>query len=125
MSFDWRQYLELAQYMKTNVEQFPDEEACYRTVASRAYYAVYRLTRNYVEDADGISFSGHQDLQDHLKKNPHHKARCRIGNQFKALHQIRQKADYESNLRELPVNTAAKALTQARRIESGLNALFK
>jgi len=39
MSFGWQQYLSLSEYMKVHVDNFPDAEACYRSVISRAYYA--------------------------------------------------------------------------------------
>lgn len=45
MSFDWQQYLSLAEYMNAHVDDFPDAEAGYRSVISRVYY----MARNYTE----------------------------------------------------------------------------
>ena len=122
MSFDWRHYLELAEYMNSNVSRFPEAEACYRSAASRAYYSVFCLARNYVKDIDSVTFhaNDHKALQDHLTQNPRNKARSKIGNQLRQLHQIRIKADYNDNLHELPANTANQAVTRARKIEQGL-----
>ncbi len=124
MSFDWRHYLTLAEYLFDNAGTLPDEQACYRSVASRAYYAVFCLARNYVRDNDDTHIEMHQELQDYLKRNRHNRARCKIGNQLKRLHQIRKKADYDDSLREPPVNTASKALAQARKILEGIDQLI-
>jgi uncharacterized protein (UPF0332 family) len=123
MSFDWRQYFQLARYMSEHASDYPDEEACYRTVVSRAYYAVYRLARDYVYNADGKDIDVHQVLQKYLKQNRNNKLRYRIGNQLKDLHQLRKKADYESDLRTLPVNIAKQAMSYAQRILDNLDEL--
>jgi uncharacterized protein (UPF0332 family) len=124
MSFNWLDYLSLAHYMMSSAEEFPDEEACYRSIVSRAYYAVYCQTRNYVRDTDKKEFysNDHQALQDHLKTHPH-KDRKKIGHQLTRLHQHRKKADYDDELGELPINKAKAALTEATRIQQGLNRL--
>lgn len=126
MSFDWLGYLTLADYMNDNADKFPDQEACYRSVVSRAYYSVYCLIRNYVRDIDDVAFHSddHHKLQEHLRNHPH-RPRQRLGNQIRELHQHRKKADYDDNLDELPVNKAKRALAQARRIERSVAQLSK
>lgn len=126
MSFDWRHYLELADYLNSHASQFPEAEACYRSVASRAYYAVFCLARNYLRDIDGVTFhaNDHKALQNHLTQNPRNNARSKIGNQLRQLHQIRIKADYNDDLNEIPSNTANQALTRASKIEQSLMRLF-
>jgi uncharacterized protein (UPF0332 family) len=125
MSFDWEQYLSLAEYMQGHVADFPDAEACYRSVISRAYYAAMCLCRNYVKEHEGKEFSGdiHKALQNYLKENPHNKIRTRIGNQLQQLHQDRVKADYYDDMRESPVYKAGKALIQAKKIINNLSYL--
>ncbi len=123
MSFDWQHYLELAEYMNTTVSEFPCEEAGCRTIASRAYYAVYRAARKYIWAADGVCLFEHWKVQEHLKRVPANRARCRIGLQLTRLHQIRKKADYDDDLHELPTNMASKALSQAKKISEGILAL--
>jgi len=84
MSFNWRHYLDLANYLQNNAEDLPDfEEACYRSVVSRAYYAVYCLARNFVRDVDNQPFHSddHQALKNYLTNHPH-KARSRLGKQL-------------------------------------------
>ncbi len=121
MSFDWLDYLTLAEYMNSKAGEFPDEEACYRSVVSRAYFSVYCLTRNFVKEVDKVTFGSddHHRLQKHLLEHPH-RIRNKIGLQLRELHQYRKKADYQDNLDEMPVNTASKALTKARKIEREL-----
>ena len=101
MSFDWQNYLTLAQYMMDTAEEFPETEACYRSVVSRAYYAMFCMTRDYVSQV-----------------------RQKIGNQLRRLHQHRKKADYDRDLGEAPVNKATKALCEAQRVLEGLNQVY-
>jgi len=121
MNFDWSEYLELAQIMMEKADEFSDQESVYRSVVSRAYYAVFCMTRNYVRDVDNTQFYGndHQSLQNYLKRHSH-KIRRKIGNQLQDLHQHRIKADYHDNLGELPINKATRAVAQARKIMEGL-----
>jgi hypothetical protein len=125
MSFDWLAYLTLAEYMNQNVSKFPEEEACYRCVVSRAYYAVYCLARNYVRDSDNVIFSSndHQALQDYLIQHPH-KPRKKLGKQLRDLHQHRKGADYDDDLIEKPMNKASIALAYSKKIAKGLDELI-
>lgn len=115
--FDWSDYYALAEYILENVGIHPNPEACYRTVTSRAYYAVYCMTRDYCQDEDGFeSFSNdHQRLQNHLI-NHHDDCRKRIGNRLKQLHQNRKKADYDTVLSEPANKTAQRSIIQAGQI---------
>ncbi|NIT62022.1 MAG: hypothetical protein GWN00_39260 [Aliifodinibius sp.] len=124
MSFDWRHYFELAEYMQTNADSFPDAEACYRSVISRAYYAVYCLARNFVKNVDRQDFysDDHQKVQNYLLQHQD-RMRKRVGNQLKTLRQHRNKADYDDTLDEHPFNKASRALAQTRRILQNLNDL--
>ena len=117
--------ISLAEYMKAHVDNFPDAEACYRSVISRAYYAAMCLCRNYVKVHDGKEFHGdiHKALQNYLKENPHNKIRNRIGNQLQQLHRNRIKADYYDDMHEQPAYKAGKALTQAKRIIENISKL--
>ncbi|MCP4109457.1 MAG: hypothetical protein GY749_28695 [Desulfobacteraceae bacterium] len=55
MSFEWNKYLDLACYLSKKDGYLPDEEACYRTSVSRAYYAALGVVHDYIQKADGIS----------------------------------------------------------------------
>ena len=125
MSFDWQNYLTLAQYMMDTAEEFPETEACYRSVVSRAYYAMFCMTRDYVSQVDGQDFysNDHRALQDYLTNHPH-RVRQKIGNQLRRLHQHRKKADYDRDLGEAPVNKATKALYEAQKVLEGLTQIY-
>ena len=125
MSFDWSGYLTLAKELKNKVNEFPDQEAVYRSIVSRAYYAVFCQARNYVKKIDKQEFFGndHQKLQNYLR-NHSHTPRRKIGNQLRRLHQDRIKADYHDDLGEHAMNKASKAIKLADGIASGLNEVF-
>ena len=122
MSFDWSEYLTLAERLVSKAEEAPNPEAYYRTAVSRAYYSVFCLTRNYVRDTEGRVFSEHSALHKHLISKPH-KAKSKLGNQLKRLFQHRNNADYDDGLREAAVNKASRALVQAKKIKEGLDRL--
>lgn len=125
MSFDWQKYLALAEYMYGHADDFPDAEACYRSVISRAYYAAMCLCRNYVKEHEDREFPGdiHKALQNYLKENPHQTLRAMIGNQLQQLHQERIKADYYDDLHGQPAYKAGKALVQAKKIIANVSKL--
>ena len=50
MSFDWREYLVLAEALLQARTSLAQEEACCRAAVSRAYYAVYGAARLYARD---------------------------------------------------------------------------
>jgi len=126
MSFDWRHYLTLAEQMQAHAGEYPNDEACYRTVVSRAYYAVYCLVRNYIANVDSRTFysDDHQAIQSYLLRHPH-RPRKRLGNQLRLLRQHRNKADYDNEIDELPINKARRAIVQAQRIMGTLDEIFR
>ena len=124
MSFDWRTYIELARLLMERAAEIPASEACYRSVASRAYYGAYHLARDFARDADDTVFSSdeHRSLQNHFLNHPY-KVKKRLGNNLRKLHQYRKKADYDDELFEAPINTAAKALAKVKTILQDLDRL--
>lgn len=56
MSFDWSQYLNLANVLHGERGKLAHEEACLRTAISRAYYAAFCAARNRARDIDGAVF---------------------------------------------------------------------
>ncbi|MCP4349716.1 MAG: hypothetical protein GY795_29905 [Desulfobacterales bacterium] len=119
MSFNWSEYLHLAEYTKQNPGQIPvEEEAVLRSSVSRAYYAALCTTRNYIQQTDGVTFGGgdtHMKVRKHLKESGNTLKR-KIANQLEGLHLNRKKADYDNHLREKPKNMAAKTIAKAKEI---------
>ena len=124
MSFNWLNYLTLAEHLMDHVTSLPDEEACYRSIVSRAYYAVYCQIRNYVQDTDGTIFSHnpHSELQNYLQKHPHC-LRKSIGNRLEMLRDHRNQADYDNQLQGSIRRKAGLALKLARKITQTLDEL--
>ncbi len=84
MSFDWSTYIEFAEHLMEKADEVPASEACYRSVASRAYYGAYHLARDFAKDADGTVFYSdeHRSLQNHFLNHPY-KVKKRLGNNLK------------------------------------------
>lgn len=121
MSFDWRGYLEFAEKAYDTVSVFPNPEAVYRCVASRAYYAVFCLARDLIKQKDGMVFTVnvHKELQMYLKAH-RHQTRARLGVRLENLHQLRLNADYDGILKQEAQYLAGAALKMAKRIEDDL-----
>jgi uncharacterized protein (UPF0332 family) len=125
MSFDWKKYLELAEYIYENSGSLPDREACYRTSVSRAYYAAFCIASRYLRESDGKRYEGgdaHKKVREHLQKSGNQLQRM-IGNQLQELHFKRIKADYHDNIREKPYSLASKSISEAKKIISEINEL--
>ena len=55
MTFDWSEYLKLAQELAGQTVSPANEEAKLRSSVSRAYYAAFCKARNYLRDIEGHS----------------------------------------------------------------------
>ena len=123
--FDWKNFLKTAEFMHKTVDEFPDREACYRTVVSRAYYAAFKLSVNYVSNKYNTKFfsNEHKEVQVFFKKKKHDNAMTKIGSQLTRLHQDRKKADYDEDMNESAAMKAAKSLRTAQSIIEGIDAL--
>lgn len=55
MSFNWGDYLSLANALLTKPNTPGPEEAAYRSAVSRAYYAAFCIARNYARDEENLS----------------------------------------------------------------------
>ncbi|QTA83055.1 Uncharacterized protein dnl_54480 [Desulfonema limicola] len=126
MSFDWRNYKILAEYLYKNVNAFPDREACFRALISRAYYSVFCSVRDYIKQTYGISFtkSEHQAIPLYLKKT-NDKLQQKIGRQLEGFFDDRVNADYKENWhnKQNIVMTAGKSLKIANDIFKCLDEL--
>lgn len=125
--FDWREFFNTAEYMYRNVDDFPSHEACYRIVVSRAYYAAFCLSRNFViEKYPTTNFysNEHQEVQKFFQRKTHDNNMVKIGNQLSRLHQDRKKADYDNVLNEAALMKAGKSLRVAKEIINKIEQLF-
>ncbi len=134
MRFDWSEYLNLAQELAaTNSDCSGNREAKLRSAISRAYYSAFCLGRNYLRDIEkdrtlldkNRNINKHQYVAeafiDHRSKN---RNMVKIGENLSRLRDIRNKADYEDTMFNLPTQ-ATTALKLAENIIALLSNLTK
>jgi uncharacterized protein (UPF0332 family) len=100
MSFDWPEYLTIAQFLSGDNSVVASEEARMRSALNRAYYAVYGTARAVARARDGYkpqtAETSHQGLINHFKKGPD-RTRMTVGTNLERMRRNRIQADY--NLR--------------------------
>lgn len=126
MSFDWTDFLALAQALQSNPEVPGPQEAALRSAISRAYYAAFHLVGD-VARADGWQPTGsgddHKGLQRDLRQRPTStKLHKSVATNLERLYDHRRQADYFDTLRS-PMFLAQSALENAARILEDLKAL--
>jgi uncharacterized protein (UPF0332 family) len=126
MSFDWVRYLTLAQELAVLSEGHTNREAFLRCMISRAYYAAFCKSRNYLRDIDkdealDRSLHVHQLVIDRFKGSDD-TTRKDIGAALHRLRRIRNVADYQDNFRNLETK-ALRSLKYAEGVIEDLNKL--
>lgn len=102
MSFNWIEYLKLADYLyATNQVCSSRYEAHLRAAISRGYYAAFCSARNFARSHDGLllrnSGKDHADVKDFYKKN-NDKNKKKIGLNLDRLRKFRNSADYDNEI---------------------------
>lgn len=107
MSFNWLQYLGLAQQLAGKAQISTTQESRLRSAISRAYYAAFILARNYLRDEESISIPERQSHKFVIEqfKNSSEEVRQKIGKNLARLRFSRNKADYDDNFERLPEET--------------------
>src|SRR5690348_4334196 len=104
MSFDWREYLELARFLSGQTGPGFSQEAASRATISRAYYAAYGHALLYARDFLGFAprrrpeerTQDHGRLRAHLRQRRRH----RVADVLDVLRDARNLCDYDDD----PVN---------------------
>jgi uncharacterized protein (UPF0332 family) len=123
MSFDWSGYLDLAKELNENL--ISNREAKQRSVVSRAYYAVFNLAKDYLEQVEGHSIPKTADThryvgdQFRIGNNPNGKA---IARDLARLRRFRNQADYAAGFPAL-ASTATRSIETAEDIIKALKSL--
>jgi uncharacterized protein (UPF0332 family) len=127
MTFDWYQYLVLAEYLYDNRDTFPDREACLRTAISKAYYAAFCSARNYARDLDRLvldeSAQDHGSVKKHYIRAPDPKNR-QVGNSLDRLRDSRNQADYSDSIDELE-KLAESSIYQSKQVHIFLKQIYR
>jgi uncharacterized protein (UPF0332 family) len=126
MTFDWYQYLVLAEYLYDNRDTFPDREACLRAAISKAYYAAFCSARNYARDFDRLvldeTAQDHGSVKKHYIRAPDPKNR-QIGNSLDRLRDLRNQADYSDSIDKLE-ELAKAAISQSKQVHTLLKQIY-
>jgi hypothetical protein len=127
MSFDWAEYLSIAEGLcGVPITGSPAGlEARQRAGVSRAYYAAYVSARNRLRDVDGIPIP--VTVNPHLFVASHYAThgdpqRVLIGIELGRLRRDRNRCDYDDVVRPLPAVTR-RSLLRARQILNNLKQL--
>jgi uncharacterized protein (UPF0332 family) len=127
MTFDWYQYLVLAEYLYDNRDTFPDREACLRAAISKAYYAAFCSARNYARDFDRLvldeSAQDHGSVKKHYIRAPDPKNR-QVGNSLDRLRDSRNQADYSDSIEKLE-ELAKAAISQSKQVHTLLKQIYR
>jgi hypothetical protein len=124
MSFDWAEYLSLAEDLCASPVSGPPIgiEAQQRAGVSRAYYAAFILARNHLRDVDGIRVprhaNAHQFVAAHYLNN-RDPIRSAIGSRLNRLRTARNQCDYDDVVPHLP-NLVSSSLVRAVQIVADL-----
>jgi uncharacterized protein (UPF0332 family) len=127
MTFDWYQYLVLAEYLYDNRDTFPDREACLRAAISKAYYAAFCSARNYARDCDRLALNesaqDHGSVKKHYIRAPDPKNR-QVGNSLDRLRDSRNQADYSDSIDKLE-ELAKAAISQSKQVHTLLKQIYR
>ena len=118
MNFNWKEYHQLAQWIFDNAGGSRTEEACYRTVISRAYYSAFCTARLFASDVDGKTFENpgaHQKVKNYFKMHSSHD-RQTIGTQLDRARDARNYADYNATCYRCDSEKALKVLRSTREV---------
>jgi hypothetical protein len=101
MAFDWREYLEVARFLRGQGNTGFSVKAALRTVISRAYYAAYghplRYSREHLGFVPGRRLEDR--TQDHGRLRTHLRQRRRafVASKLEQLRDWRNVCDYDDN----------------------------
>ena len=119
MSFDWSEYLTLAQELTSKSTTSPIPEAHLRCAISRAYYAAFCKARNLLLNKDGYSTprgkNAHQDVAYKFEGSTD-ATRQNIGSLLRHLRSVRNIVDYKNTFSGNQFGITKAALTEAEEV---------
>ena len=119
MSFDWSEYLTLAQELTSASISSPIQEAHLRAAISRAYYAAFCKARNYLHNKDGYltprGTNAHLDVIMKFERSSN-MGRRKVGALLRSLRGIRNLVDYEEIFPGNQLGRTQGALSESERV---------
>jgi len=117
MTFDWSNFLAVAERLATGELQIPEREACLRSAISRAYYSVFGVARSHArEDRVRTRMSGAEHGEVILFFSTRYGT---VGEEIAAkintLRRLRNRADYDDVFEELD-QSSIHSLSAAREV---------
>jgi uncharacterized protein (UPF0332 family) len=126
MSFNWVDFLTLADALVRDPNSPGPEEASLRSAISRAYYAAFHVARNFGRDRGEFIPTGtgqdHWLVMNHFRSSPD-RIRRKIGLDLDRLYDNRASADYDDVLAGRPIALAQSSVAVARNVLNALNSL--
>ena len=126
MSFDWTDFLTLADALVRDPNSPGPEEASLRSAISRAYYAAFCVARNFGRDKGEFTPTqtgrDHWLVMNHFRSSPNRNRR-KIGLDLGRLYDNRTNADYDDILSGRQVALAQSSVAIAQNVLSALNTL--
>jgi len=126
MSFNWVDFLALADTLVRDPSSPGPEEASLRSAISRAYYAAFCSARNFARDSENLALEhtarDHQLVRYHFQ-GASDRTHRKIGLNLNRLRNNRNKADYDDTLVDRPVSLAQSSVAVARNVLNALNSL--
>ena len=127
MSYDWAEFLKLAESLESDPDSPGPREAALRSAASRAYYAAFHHALDHaIKEGFSPAYTGddHKRVQAHFRRySPPSKVRSKIAQELDRLLAGRHKADYRNEIGKRPESLASHAIGMARRIIQNLKSL--
>ncbi len=115
MTFDWKEYLNLAQHLQVPIGSSFTQEARFRSATSRAYYAAFCYARNFARDQHG--FRPNYKSNDHWRVREHFQKRqmAEIATKLDKLRQWRNTCDYDDVVANVS-HLVSSAITKAQEV---------
>ncbi len=122
MSFDWLDYLDLASKLRKQAGSSKQREADLRSSISRAYYATYHKSRQYVTNRWKISLYGDGRAHKQVAQEFGTKKQHTIKSDLDRMRAYRQRADYLERGGNLE-RTAQDTINRAMQVISDLGSV--
>jgi len=126
MSFNWTDFLTLADALVRHPNSPGPEEASLRSAISRAYYAAFCSARNLACSKESFIPRGtaedHGRLRDHFRRT-RDRTRRQIATHLNRLRNNRNGADYNDTLVGKPEALAQSSVAMAHNVLNDLNSL--
>lgn len=105
MAFDWKEYLDLAEFLGTGGGQHYTQEAACRSAVSRSYYAAFCYARNFARDNHGFRPTSTPEDHELVRRHFRGCGRTNVAQCLDALRQWRNDCDYRDTVPNIEILT--------------------